>query len=132
MPRPGTLQIILLVQAPHPLYAQPTSTNGDAERIKAFNPTPEKPFVLGLPTGSSPVLIYRSLVQRHKAGEVSFRDVVTFNMVRLTLQYPFAAQRGTAAWFEREADRRRTSMLGYRANTRRATTASCTSTSSPM
>ncbi|CAN9100288.1 unnamed protein product [Alternaria alternata] len=50
------------------------------ERIKAFNPTPEKPFVLGLPTGSSPVLIYEHLVQRHKAGQVSFRNVVTFNM----------------------------------------------------
>jgi glucosamine-6-phosphate deaminase len=50
------------------------------ERIKAFNPTPERRFVLGLPTGSSPVLIYEHLVQRHKAGQVSFRNVVTFNM----------------------------------------------------
>lgn len=49
-------------------------------RIKSFNPTPEKPFVLGLPTGSSPEIIYRILVQRHKAGEISFRNVVTFNM----------------------------------------------------
>lgn len=38
--------------------------------------------MLGLPTGSSPVLIYQSLVKRHKAGEISFRNVVTFNMVR--------------------------------------------------
>ncbi|KAH7077982.1 glucosamine-6-phosphate deaminase [Paraphoma chrysanthemicola] len=50
------------------------------ERIKAFHPTAQKPFVLGLPTGSSPVLVYQHLVQRHKAGEVSFRNVVTFNM----------------------------------------------------
>ncbi|KAI8936875.1 Glucosamine-6-phosphate isomerase 1 [Plenodomus lindquistii] len=50
------------------------------DRIKAFNPTPERPFVLGLPTGSSPVLIYQHLVQRHKAGQVSFCNVVTFNM----------------------------------------------------
>ncbi|KAL6705742.1 Glucosamine-6-phosphate isomerase (Glucosamine-6-phosphate deaminase) (GNPDA) (GlcN6P deaminase) [Coniothyrium glycines] len=50
------------------------------ERIKAYNPTSEKPFVLGLPTGSSPVLVYQHLVQRHKAGEISFRNVVTFNM----------------------------------------------------
>lgn len=50
------------------------------ERIRAFNPTPEKPFVLGLPTGSSPILIYQRLVQRHKAGEISFRNVITFNM----------------------------------------------------
>ncbi|OCK85842.1 glucosamine-6-phosphate isomerase [Lepidopterella palustris CBS 459.81] len=50
------------------------------ERINTFAPTPQKPFVLGLPTGSSPVLIYKSLVQRHKAGEISFRNVITFNM----------------------------------------------------
>ncbi|KAF2473259.1 glucosamine-6-phosphate isomerase [Lindgomyces ingoldianus] len=50
------------------------------ERINTFNPTPEKPFVLGLPTGSSPVLVYQNLVQRYKAGEISFRNVVTFNM----------------------------------------------------
>lgn len=37
--------------------------------------------MLGLPTGSSPVLIYQELVKRHKAGEISFRNVVTFNMV---------------------------------------------------
>jgi len=49
-------------------------------RINAFAPTPEKPFVLGLPTGSSPENIYKYLVQAHKAGEISFANVVTFNM----------------------------------------------------
>ncbi|KAJ5092212.1 Glucosamine-6-phosphate isomerase 2 [Penicillium alfredii] len=49
-------------------------------RIKAFNPTENQPFVLGLPTGSSPEIIYKILVQRHRAGEISFKDVVTFNM----------------------------------------------------
>ncbi|EXJ78413.1 glucosamine-6-phosphate deaminase [Capronia coronata CBS 617.96] len=49
-------------------------------RINSFQPTPEKPFVLGLPTGSSPELIYKNLVQAHKAGEISFANVVTFNM----------------------------------------------------
>ncbi|KAK4619743.1 Glucosamine-6-phosphate isomerase [Fulvia fulva] len=49
-------------------------------RIKSYEPTPEKPFVLGLPTGSSPEGIYRNLVQAHKNGEISFRNVVTFNM----------------------------------------------------
>ncbi|KAI5293169.1 hypothetical protein KEM55_007251 [Ascosphaera atra] len=51
-------------------------------RIEAFSPSPEKPFVLGLPTGSSPEKVYRILVERHKAGVVSFKNVVTFNMVR--------------------------------------------------
>lgn len=50
------------------------------DRIKHFNPTPEHPFVLGLPTGSSPVLIYKILVEKYKAGEISFENVVTFNM----------------------------------------------------
>lgn len=50
------------------------------QRINAFAPTPEKPFVLGLPTGSSPELIYKYLVQAHKTGEISFANVVTFNM----------------------------------------------------
>lgn len=50
-------------------------------RIKAYNPTESHPFVLGLPTGSSPEIIYKILVQRHRAGEISFKNVVTFNMV---------------------------------------------------
>ncbi|KAI5198522.1 glucosamine-6-phosphate isomerase [Aureobasidium subglaciale] len=50
------------------------------DRIKAFGPTPNKPFVLGLPTGSSPEGVYKNLVKRHKNGDISFRDVVTFNM----------------------------------------------------
>ena len=39
-----------------------------------------RPFVLGLPTGSSPLGMYRKLIELHKAGKLSFRDVVTFNM----------------------------------------------------
>lgn len=50
------------------------------ERILAFGPTEEKPFVLGLPTGSSPMLIYKRLVERHKKGDISFRNIITFNM----------------------------------------------------
>ncbi|KAI1301138.1 Glucosamine-6-phosphate isomerase 2 [Mortierella claussenii] len=50
------------------------------ERIKEFAPTPTKPFVLGLPTGSSPVGVYRNLVKFHQAGELSFQHIITFNM----------------------------------------------------
>ncbi|RKP05424.1 glucosamine-6-phosphate isomerase [Thamnocephalis sphaerospora] len=50
------------------------------ERINQFNPTAERPFVLGLPTGSSPIHIYRKLVDLHRANELSFKHVVTFNM----------------------------------------------------
>lgn len=40
----------------------------------------DRPFVLGLPTGSSPLGVYRNLVEMNRKGEVSFRNVVTFNM----------------------------------------------------
>ncbi|WP_354623553.1 glucosamine-6-phosphate deaminase [Psychromonas sp. MME2] len=48
--------------------------------INKFAPTAEKPFVLGLPTGGTPLATYKRLIEMHKAGEVSFANVVTFNM----------------------------------------------------
>ncbi|MCL2806211.1 MAG: glucosamine-6-phosphate deaminase [Treponema sp.] len=39
-----------------------------------------KPFVLGLPTGSSPLGTYRELINIHKEGRLSFKSVRTFNM----------------------------------------------------
>ena len=50
------------------------------KRILAFAPTPDRKFVLGLPTGSSPLPGYQKQVAFHQAGEVSFANVVTFNM----------------------------------------------------
>ncbi|RUS26278.1 glucosamine-6-phosphate isomerase 1, partial [Jimgerdemannia flammicorona] len=50
------------------------------ERINQFAPTPDHPFVLGCPTGSSPIGTYRKLVEYYKRGELSFQNVVTFNM----------------------------------------------------
>ncbi|MGF1870186.1 glucosamine-6-phosphate deaminase [Photobacterium indicum] len=50
------------------------------KRINDFNPTADRPFVLGLPTGSTPLSTYKALIELHKAGEVSFENVVTFNM----------------------------------------------------
>ncbi len=49
-------------------------------RINAANPTEQHPFVLGLPTGSSPLGMYKALIEANKAGRVSFQNVVTFNM----------------------------------------------------
>ena len=40
----------------------------------------DRPFVLGLPTGSSPLGVYRKLIEANKAGKVTFKNVVTFNM----------------------------------------------------
>ena len=51
-----------------------------AKDINNFKPTAKKPFVLGLPTGSSPVGMYKELIRLNKAKKVSFANVVTFNM----------------------------------------------------
>jgi glucosamine-6-phosphate deaminase len=50
------------------------------KKIEKFQPTPERPFVLGLPTGSSPIGTYEHLVRYHREGRISFRNVITFNM----------------------------------------------------
>ena len=49
-----------------------------AEKINAHKE--DRPFVLGLPTGSSPIGVYKELIRMNQAGEVSFANVVTFNM----------------------------------------------------
>ncbi len=51
-----------------------------ARAINEFKPTPRRPFVLGLPTGSSPLGMYKELIRLNKAKKVSFANVVTFNM----------------------------------------------------
>ncbi len=51
-----------------------------AARINEANPTSEHPFVLGCPTGSSPLGMYCALIDLYKQGKVSFKHVVTFNM----------------------------------------------------
>ena len=56
------------------------AANYVASRINEANPTAEHPFVLGCPTGSSPLGMYRNLIELYKAGKVSFKNVVTFNM----------------------------------------------------
>ncbi len=49
-------------------------------KINAAKPTTDKPFVLGLPTGSSPIGMYQALVKACKDKKVSFKHVLTFNM----------------------------------------------------
>lgn len=51
-----------------------------AAKINAAEPTPENPFKLGCPTGSSPLGLYRNLIELYKEGKVSFENVITFNM----------------------------------------------------
>ena len=67
------------------------AANYVAERIINANPTPEKPFVLGCPTGSSPLGLYQHLIELYKKGVISFKNVITFNMdeyVALDVNHP--------------------------------------------
>ena len=50
------------------------------KKINAFAPAKDKPFVLGLPTGSTPVGVYKELIKAYNNKQVSFKNVVTFNM----------------------------------------------------
>ena len=50
------------------------------KKIREFNPTKDRKFVLGLPTGSTPLQMYKRLIEFYEKGLVSFEHVVTFNM----------------------------------------------------
>ena len=40
-----------------------------------------KPYaVLGLPTGSTPLLMYKELIRMHKEEKLDFSEVITFNL----------------------------------------------------
>jgi glucosamine-6-phosphate deaminase len=56
------------------------TANYIVKSIKEFGPSKSQPFVLGLPTGSSPLGTYKELIQLNKKGVVSFQHVTTFNM----------------------------------------------------
>ena len=51
-----------------------------AEKIKAKAAVTDKPFVLGLCTGSTPIETYAELARMVQAGELSFKNVISFNM----------------------------------------------------
>lgn len=65
----------------------PTSVEGSKkvaqeirDAIKLKNKNTSDPFVLGLATGSTPLKVYKELVEMYKRGELSFKNVVTFNL----------------------------------------------------
>jgi glucosamine-6-phosphate deaminase len=69
------------------LIIQPTyemvskwAANYVASRINKFKPTQERRFVLGLPTGSSPIGMYKELIKLNEKGIITFKNVTTFNM----------------------------------------------------
>ena len=51
-----------------------------AYSIKKSRPTTKKPFVLGLPTGSTPLGVYKELIKLYQNKKISFENVVTFNL----------------------------------------------------
>ena len=51
-----------------------------AQAIKAKAAVTSRPFVLGLCTGSTPIRTYAELGRMVKDGELSFRNVISFNM----------------------------------------------------
>jgi glucosamine-6-phosphate deaminase len=50
------------------------------KRINEFQPSEDRHFTLGLPTGSTPLGTYKKLIEFYKEGSVSFKYVKTFNM----------------------------------------------------
>ena len=69
-----------LIIQPEKVSVAQWSANYIAHKISEANPTPENPFVLGLPTGSTPLGTYVELIRLHKEGKVTFQNVITFNM----------------------------------------------------
>lgn len=67
------------------------AANHIVRRINEFKPTADRPFILGLPTGSTPIGTYKCLIKAYEEGMVSFENVVTFNMdeyVNLPVDHP--------------------------------------------
>ncbi len=69
-----------LIIEPDYAVASKWVANYITKSINDFGPTKAKPFVLGLPTGSSPLGAYKELIKLYKEGKVSFENVITFNM----------------------------------------------------
>ncbi|MDE6507450.1 MAG: PIG-L family deacetylase [Alistipes sp.] len=71
-PRLGTQYVADMIVRAIARYEQHRSSSD-------FCDEPE-PFVLGLTTGCTPSKLYRELVRRHRAGEISFANVAVFSL----------------------------------------------------
>jgi glucosamine-6-phosphate deaminase len=69
----------LIIQKDYEKMSQ-WAANYIVNKINDFKPTASKPFILGLPTGSSPIGTYKEMVRLNKAKKISFKNVITFNM----------------------------------------------------
>jgi glucosamine-6-phosphate deaminase len=80
----------IIIQPDYDMVSKWTA-NYVVKRISEFNPSVKKPFVLGLPAGSSPMGMYKELIKLNRKGKVSFRNIVTFSMdeyVNLPKEHP--------------------------------------------
>lgn len=67
------------------------AANYIADKINEKAKVTDKPFVIGLATGSTPIETYAELIRLVKEGKVSFKNVVSFNMheyVGLPVEHP--------------------------------------------
>src|SRR5580692_11541866 len=77
-----------------PTLVFPTSAHADRhvalmiESLIRQNNSAGRPTVLGLPTGSTPVGMYRELIRLHREHSLDFSRVITFN---LDEYYPITA-----------------------------------------
>lgn len=69
-----------LIALQHAQQVAAWSAEHIVEAINSANPTAQQPFVLGLPTGATPLATYQRLIQAYQAKRVSFEHVITFNM----------------------------------------------------
>ena len=56
------------------------AANYVARRLLKYTRKTKNPFVMGLPTGSSPIGMYKELINLYNQKRISFKNVVTFNM----------------------------------------------------
>lgn len=69
----------LIIQPDYELVSR-WAANYIASKIIEFKPTAKNRFVLGLPTGSSPLGMYKELIKLNRKKIISFNYVTTFNM----------------------------------------------------
>ena len=63
-----------------PTYAEICKKTANYIMNMINNHSESRPFVLGLPTGSTPSGVYQELIKLNKINKVIFKNVITFNM----------------------------------------------------
>ena len=65
----------LIIQPDYNLVSK-WAANYVASSINQYKASPQKKFILGLPTDSSPIGMYKELINLNKKGKVSFKNVM--------------------------------------------------------